>query len=956
MLLMHKRIFSLFIILAFIFSIFGCGKVVKNDTPVKNLKAIDVPNDDGGGIILSWTPLPNEKKIIEYRVYRGISPDTLYYIGRIPINVKAGVSADTLKYYNKGYTFFMDANSPKTMKLEKGQKKGEPKLYRRVPKDLSIAGPLFEHYKMLCVIPKKEYYYKTKEKEFVDTIRTEDGKIDTTRQILAGLKINQFRGIYAKLRPGHKYYYAVQAVNNRRQRSPVSDVVEIAPTDEPPERLKDFYAVNVSDKDKMHFEWTNPFFSSDQKQFNIYLIDNGEKHLIFSRTHAYPYTPQTNAIVTYDNIRTKYNDFESKKMAEYRFDIGLVDRAGNETFYTADEQGIEPEIITADQLPEPVKFLTIDDNPNDEGEQNRIYFGYPYAGITKAEYSNDFKKLSISYYYNDNEHYKVKSINFFTNGVKHTEYVLDKVFKVKVKGWNPETDPVNIRISFNAKTGKGMNPIPEDYTLSYTIKYNKAMEIAEVINNDTEKNYNYQVYKLNRSSEVYRYPKLIPYNWRVYLDKVSYEEYLYRGINKYDKDYIYSSAYLYLERDNEKEKDIYCNLYLSQIKNDKKEYQKEINRLNKILEDDKKLEDEVNEELKDENSTLSRLEEEKELTFEELKEKKRERIKEAIEKYTKAMNGEEDPEYLKLANQQTSDDRRIRMLSKISENNSRTFKYYLRKTDGKGHFIDTECTGYIIPEPNWFSNDKVLVLLWVLIFGGLVFYFIKSAQRGKEFYIRSIAGIQEIDNAIGRATEMGRPILYVPGLSGITDVATLAGLAILSKVAKKAAEYETKILVPCRDYIVLPIAQEIVKEAHYEAGRPDTYDRDSVFFITSNQFAFVAGVNGIMIREKTATNFYMGMFWAESLLLTETGNTTGAIQIAGTDAVTQLPFFITTCDYTLIGEELYAAGAYLSRQPLIMGTLKAQDYAKLLIVICIIAGTFFSTINLTFFMNLFPEK
>jgi len=109
-----------------------------------------------------------------------------------------------------------------------------------------------------------------------------------------------------------------------------------------------------------------------------------------------------------------------------------------------------------------------------------------------------------------------------------------------------------------------------------------------------------------------------------------------------------------------------------------------------------------------------------------------------------------------------------------------------------------------------------------------------------------------------------------------------------------------------------------------------------------------------MIREKTATNFYMGMFWAESLLMTETGSMTGAVQIAGTDAVSQLPFFITTCDYTLIGEELYAASAYLSRQPLILGTLKAQDYVKLLIVISVVVGTILSTLHLTFFMNWFP--
>ena len=105
-----------------------------------------------------------------------------------------------------------------------------------------------------------------------------------------------------------------------------------------------------------------------------------------------------------------------------------------------------------------------------------------------------------------------------------------------------------------------------------------------------------------------------------------------------------------------------------------------------------------------------------------------------------------------------------------------------------------------------------------------------------------------------------------------------------------------------------------------------------MFFVSDQQFAYVAGVNGVMIREKTAANFYMGMFYAESLIMTETGNATGAIQIAGTDAITQVPFFITTCDYTLIGEELYAASAYLARQPLMLGTIKSTRLCKILCI------------------------
>ncbi|MCD4708375.1 MAG: fibronectin type III domain-containing protein [Candidatus Sabulitectum sp.] len=241
-----------------------------------------------------------------------------------------------------------------------------------------------------------------------------------------------------------------------------------------------------------------------------------------------------------------------------------------------------------------------------------------------------------------------------------------------------------------------------------------------------------------------------------------------------------------------------------------------------------------------------------------------------------------------------------------------------------------------------FHTGKVRVLVGCVLFLGLILFYFHAAQRGVEMYLRPIAGIEAIDEAIGRATEMGKPILYVPGLSYISDVATIASITILGRVAKKVAEYGTPLLVPNRDPIVYTIAEETVKQAYMEAGRPDAFDKDSVFFLTQSQFAFVAGVNGIMMREKPATNFYLGMFWAESLILAETGSLSGAIQIAGTDAVTQLPFFITTCDYTLIGEELYAASAYLGREPKQLGSIKGQDACKGIIMAVITLGIILS--------------
>jgi hypothetical protein len=109
--------------------------------------------------------------------------------------------------------------------------------------------------------------------------------------------------------------------------------------------------------------------------------------------------------------------------------------------------------------------------------------------------------------------------------------------------------------------------------------------------------------------------------------------------------------------------------------------------------------------------------------------------------------------------------------------------------------------------------------------------------------------------------------------------------------------------------------------------------------VTDEQFGYAAYVQGQMVRERPAACFYMGSFFAESLLFAEMGNGIGAIQIAGTAQPAQLPFFVAACDYTLIGEEFFAASAYLSGEPEQLGSLKGQDVGKVIVAAGIIAGS-----------------
>ncbi|MDH4210804.1 MAG: hypothetical protein OEV79_05090 [candidate division WOR-3 bacterium] len=270
--------------------------------------------------------------------------------------------------------------------------------------------------------------------------------------------------------------------------------------------------------------------------------------------------------------------------------------------------------------------------------------------------------------------------------------------------------------------------------------------------------------------------------------------------------------------------------------------------------------------------------------------------------------------------------------------------YFIRTQTGSGH-QDSPIIGPVVSRAQWFNTQRMNVLVVTLLVSVLVVYYIRRAHAGDKLFVRKIAGLDAIDDAVGRSTEMGRPILYSFGLGYLNEVWTIASLSILHRVAQKCAEYSTRLLVPQYDPLVMSAAQETVKQAYSEKGRPDLYDERDIAFLTADQFGYAAGVDGMVLREKPGAVFWQGYFYAESLILAETGHSVGAIQIAGTTSVEQVPFFVVACDYTLIGEEMYAASCYLRPEPQMLGSLKGEDFTKAIILVFLIFGTFLGTLD-----------
>lgn len=240
-----------------------------------------------------------------------------------------------------------------------------------------------------------------------------------------------------------------------------------------------------------------------------------------------------------------------------------------------------------------------------------------------------------------------------------------------------------------------------------------------------------------------------------------------------------------------------------------------------------------------------------------------------------------------------------------------------------------------------FETTRGIAFLAGAALAAALFYNLGLAGRGRRFYLRRIPGLDALDECIGRAAEMGRPVHYTPGYGGLVGEdapLTIAGLEVESYVAERCATYDVRLLTSVAYSEVLPVAQAVNRASHIKAGRPDTYREDDVRFMSSNQFAFASAIIGTIEREKAVANIMIGSFAAEALFLAENSAQLGCITIGGATNLYQIPFFVAACDYTLIGEEIFAGGAHVTQDQAKIAALRAQDIGKVAMIVVIIVS------------------
>jgi len=257
------------------------------------------------------------------------------------------------------------------------------------------------------------------------------------------------------------------------------------------------------------------------------------------------------------------------------------------------------------------------------------------------------------------------------------------------------------------------------------------------------------------------------------------------------------------------------------------------------------------------------------------------------------------------------------------------------------------------------GTDQASALAVFLFFLPLFFFARWAVRRGAKFSLRPIPGYAALKGLLGRSAETGQPAHLSLGVSGIGDkftADTMAALTILDYLAERGAISASPPIVTCSHPTTLPVAKDLLRRAYQRQGYPEEYDPARTRLIAPDPFlytqaqndalAYAAGVMRLLDHQKLVANVMVGNFGDEFLLMGETAAQRRITQIGGTSSARVLPFVYATMTHPLIGEEIYAGGAYLSDKSAHVSSLLAQDIMRWLLVAAMVAGVVIRTLGL----------
>jgi hypothetical protein len=231
--------------------------------------------------------------------------------------------------------------------------------------------------------------------------------------------------------------------------------------------------------------------------------------------------------------------------------------------------------------------------------------------------------------------------------------------------------------------------------------------------------------------------------------------------------------------------------------------------------------------------------------------------------------------------------------------------------------------------------------LIILIFVSFLLIVISVLTRKSMPRLREIPAFTRLIRTLGLSIEDGKRLHISLGHGSLLDErggSAFAGLATLQIISEKTSVSDMPSVASAGDPALGLLTQDTMQAGYQAAGVEEMYEPTTSRVTGFTPFSYAAGAMHIGSNENVSTNIMLGHFGAEASLLADASDRENISLIGASDNLTGQSVLYASTQDSLIGEELFATGAYLGAGTSHSASLTVQDILRWLIILTLVIG------------------
>jgi len=244
-----------------------------------------------------------------------------------------------------------------------------------------------------------------------------------------------------------------------------------------------------------------------------------------------------------------------------------------------------------------------------------------------------------------------------------------------------------------------------------------------------------------------------------------------------------------------------------------------------------------------------------------------------------------------------------------------------------------------------------MLALGIFVLAAILLLVLTFMRRKSPAVLRSIDAYERLNHAVGLAVENGKRLHISLGRGNLFTArggSALAGLAMLRRLAERTSVSDRPPIVTSGDASLAILSQDTLQSGYRAAGAEEQYRSTTGRVTGLTPFSYAAGAVPTIHDDNVSANVVMGDLGTESALLAEASDRENTDLIAASDNISAQSILYVSSQDPLIGEELFAAGAYVGAGASHEASLQVQDILRWLVILAILGGAVLKLLGVNF--------